>query len=85
MKKTDITVEVYEIDIEDNKYLVFKNINMEDNQYIDFNIQKKGYGVISYCGGIPANEITPTTEEYIEGEIEEWIKVCEYDIKKLEA
>lgn len=67
-----------------DKYLIYLIENEDDQNITDFYIQKKESGIISHTVGLNINDLEIEVDEFIENNLDEWIKICLFDIKKLE-
>ena len=81
MRKEIITIEKRTFNLEMGEYMVFV---YQEEKTLNFYIQKKQYGVISYVLGIEIKDLEGNMDEFIQDNIDEWVTICEHDIAKLE-
>lgn len=79
-----LEIERYEYNYRDNDYLIYLIENEEDESITDFYIQKKGNGNISHTIGLNIDNLEIEIDEFINNNLEEWVKICLLDIEKLE-
>ncbi len=89
MKSEKLNITRYTISTDDNEiYYIFiiPEVDRNNNESINFYIQKQNYGLISGLYGLTPkdfNEIK-NMDEYIGESASEWIGICEYEIEKAE-
>lgn len=83
MRKEILKTEKYIFDLQAGEYIVY--VFSDEENTLEFYIQKKQYGLISYALGIEVKSLDETMEEFIDRNLNEWIMVCEHDIAKLES
>ena len=81
MRKEIITIEKRTFNLEMGEYMVFV---YQEEKTLNFYIQKKQSGVISYVLGIEIKDLEGNMDEFIQDNIDEWVTICEHDIAKLE-
>ena len=82
MKKEIIKIEKNTFNLESGEYIVY--VFTGDENDLEFYIQKKQYGVISFAVGIFPKDLECSIDEFIQDSIEEWVTICEDDIARLE-
>lgn len=80
-----LEIERYTYTKKKDKYLVYLIENEDDENITDFYIQKKESGIISHAVGLNIDDLEIEIDEFIENNLDEWIKICLSDIEKLES
>lgn len=89
MIKENITIDKYTIynDMEDAyDIFVIPEVDNNMNHSMNFYIQKKGYGCMAHTIGLlPEDFEKLDVENFIKENTNEWIEICEDDIRILES
>lgn len=85
MKKEEQKIIKYHIEKDNQEYYIYQIPNdNEDNGLTGFYIQKKDYGLITYCIGIYINQLAFPVEDFIKDHINDWILLANIDLEKNE-
>ena len=83
MRKEIIKIEKNTFILENGEYIVY--VFTEEENILEFYIQKKQYGIMSFALGIEIKDLDCSIDEFIQDNINEWVMVCEHDIERLEC
>ena len=85
MKKEEHNIIKYHIEKGNEKYFIYQISNDdEDTDLTGFYIQKKDYGLITYCIGIYISQLAFPVEDFIKDHINDWILLANIDLEKNE-
>ena len=84
MKKESLNVIKYTVESDFNELYDIFLIPENNNDSMGFYIQKQGIGIISFALGLQMKdyEQIDNIDNFIDENLDEWISVCELDIKE---
>ena len=84
MKKESLNVIKYTVESDFNEFYDIFLIPENNNDSMGFYIQKQGIGIISFALGLQMKdyEQIDNIDNFIDENLDEWISVCELDIKE---
>ena len=84
MKKESLNVIKYTVESDFNEFYDIFLIPENNNDSMGFYIQKQGIGTISFALGLQMKdyEQIDNIDNFIDENLDEWISVCELDIKE---
>ena len=84
MKKESLNVIKYTVESDFNELYDIFLIPEDNNDSMGFYIQKQGIGLISFALGLQMKdyEQIDNIDNFIDENLDEWISVCELDIKE---
>ena len=84
MKKESLNVIKYTVESDFNEFYDIFLIPENNNDSMEFYIQKQGIGIISFALGLQMKdyEQIDNIDNFIDENLDEWISVCELDIKE---
>ena len=84
MKKESLNVIKYTVESDFNEFYDIFLIPENNNDSMGFYIQKQGIGIISFALGLQMKdyEQIDNIDNFINENLDEWISVCELDIKE---
>ena len=83
MSKEIIKIEKNTFNLGADEYIVY--VFPEEENCLNFYIQKKQYGIMSFALGIEIKNLQGSIDEFVKDNIEEWVTICEHDIAKIES
>lgn len=84
MKKESLNVIKYTVESDFNELYDIFLIPEDNNDSVGFYIQKQGIGIISFALGLQMKdyEQIDNIDDFIDENLDEWIRACELDIKE---
>jgi len=75
----EIKIKILEIKILKDTYLIFI---YEKENFTEFYVSKKDYGIIKFAIGVNLNEINKTLEDFVNDNLIEWIYNYNLDMEE---
>jgi len=82
MKKSNLSIETYTINHNNEEYILY--LFPDEENFTNIYMKRNQIGIISLCIGIKVEDLNCSLEEFIENNVEEWIEDYDNEIEDLE-